>query len=127
MIVVTALSGVAATLINGETLHSTAKLNCKTINVDHIAEWKPARLLIIDEILFATSADLSNLNTKLQLLKEMAGAQYGNLHIVFTGDFSQLEPVGGKPLYYESNFAMWHGWVNCFIELEGQHRFKNDP
>jgi hypothetical protein len=42
MIVVTALTGVAATLINGETTHSAAKLNCKQIKSEHIEEWKYA-------------------------------------------------------------------------------------
>jgi hypothetical protein len=127
MIVVTALTGVAATLINGETTHSAAKLNCKHINTEHIEEWKNARLVIIDEISFASSGDLDKLNTTLQALKETDRKKYGNLHIIFTGDFSQLEPVSGRPLYQETNFAMWHDWVNCFIELTGQHRFKDDP
>jgi hypothetical protein len=38
MIIVTALTGVAATLINGETMHSTAKLNYKNITSKHIDE-----------------------------------------------------------------------------------------
>ena len=121
MIVVTALSGVAATLLNGETLHSAAKLNCKSISIDHIQEWKPSRLLIIDEISFANAADITNVDGKLQLLKETVRQKFGNLHIVFTGDFSQLEPVKGHPIYYETNFAPWHDWINCYIELKGQH------
>jgi predicted GTPase len=52
MIVVTALTGVAATLINGETMHSAAKLNYKNITSEHIDEWHKAHLLIIDEISF---------------------------------------------------------------------------
>jgi type II secretory pathway predicted ATPase ExeA len=40
MIVVTALTGVAATLINGETIHSAAKFCNKKIKVEHIDEWK---------------------------------------------------------------------------------------
>jgi hypothetical protein len=59
-------------------------------------------------------------------LKETDRLKFGNLHIIFTGDFSQLEPITGFPLYYETNFLMWHDWVNCFIELTGQHRFKTD-
>ena len=127
MIVVTALTGVAATLINGETTHSAAKLNYKNITHEHIEEWKHSRLVIIDEISFASSDILIKLNTKLQALKEADGSKYGNIHIIFTGDFSQLEPVTGYPLYYDTNFPMWHDWVNCFIELTGQHRFKTDP
>ena len=126
MIVVTALTGVAATLINGETLHSAAKFCNKKITTDHINEWKNTRLVIVDEISFATSADLKTLNEKLGLLKETRQQKYGGLHMVFTGDFSQLEPVSGNPLYYETNFPLWHDWVNCYIELLVQHRFKND-
>jgi hypothetical protein len=126
MIVLTALTGVAATLINGETLHSAAKLNYKRVTPEHIEEWAHARLVIVDEISFASSGDLIKLNARLQALKETDRQKFGNLHIIFTGDFSQLEPITGLPLYYETNFPMWHDWVNCFIELTGQHRFKTD-
>jgi hypothetical protein len=127
MIVVTALTGVAATLINGETIHSAAKFYNKKISAEHINEWKNTRLVIVDEISFATSADLQKLNEKLGLLKEARRQKYGGLHMVFTGDFAQLEPVTGYPLYYETNFSIWHDWINCFIELLGRHRFKDDP
>lgn len=127
MIVVTALTGVAATLINGETVNSAVHLERDKITNDHIAEWKNTRLLIIDEISFASSSLLLSLNEKLGLLKEVVRSKYGGLHVVFTGDFAQLEPINGHPLYYESNLALWHDWINCFIELHGQHRFKQDP
>ena len=39
MIVVMAMSGVAATIIKGETVHSVAHLNCNTITLDHQKEW----------------------------------------------------------------------------------------
>jgi hypothetical protein len=127
MIVVTALTGVAATLINGETTHSAAKLNSKKVDPQDLLEWKHTRLMIIDEISFANADVLTKLNAQLQLLKEAHGDRFGGLHIIFTGDFCQLEPVKGHPLYYETNFAIWHDWVNCFIQLTGQHRFKTDP
>ena len=50
MIVLTALTGVAAMSINGETIHSAAKLNYKRITSEHIQEWKHARLVLINEI-----------------------------------------------------------------------------
>jgi hypothetical protein len=126
-IVVTALTGMAATLINGETIHSAAKFYNKKISTEHMDEWKNTRLVIVDEISFATSADLRKLNEKLGMLKEARRQKYGGLHLVFTGDFAQLEPVTGYPLYYETNFSIWHDWINCFIELLGRHRFKDDP
>ena len=127
MIVVTAMSGVAATLINGETVHSAAHLNASKITVDDQKEWAITRMIIIDEISFANCADILNLHEKLCLLKETVDDRYGGLHVIFTGDFSQLEPVGGDPLYHQPNFAPWHDWINCYIELTGEHRFRNDP
>ena len=70
MIVVTTLTGVAATLINGGTIHSAAKFCNKKIKVEHIDKWKNTQLVIVDEISFATSADLQKLNEQLGKLKE---------------------------------------------------------
>ena len=127
MIVVTAMSGVAATIVKGETVHSAAKLNCSKITLEHQREWAGARMIIVDEISFASSNDIMNLNETLGQLKQVIRERYGGLHVIFTGDFSQLEPVNGIPLYREPSFAPWHEWINCFVELTGQHRFKNDP
>ena len=40
----------------------------------------------------------------------------------------QLEPVGAskKPVYTEY-CAEFKDWVNCYIKLNGMHRFKDDP
>jgi hypothetical protein len=42
MIVLTVLTGVAATLVNGKTIHSAAKLNYKRVTMEDIEEWKHA-------------------------------------------------------------------------------------
>ena len=116
MIIVTAMSGVAATIIKGETVHSVAHLNCNTITLDHQKEWAGVRMIIIDEISCATVADILNLHEKLCLLKESIRTRYSGLHVILTGDFSQLEPVNSIPLYHETNFAPWHEWINCFVD-----------
>ena len=51
-IIVTAMSGVAATLIDGEMIHSAAKLNCEKITLGHQKEWYNTWMLIVDEISF---------------------------------------------------------------------------
>lgn len=127
MIVVTAMTGVAATLINGETLHSAAHINTDKIKSEHIQTWKATRLVIVDEISFAPKEVLGTMNEKLGLLKERVRARYGGINIIFTGDFSQLEPIKKPALYKNENFAPWVDWINCFIELEGMHRFREDP
>ena len=48
---------------------------------------------------------------------------------MFAGDFRQLEPVDkkyNKPLYMDDT-PEFNDWVNCYIELNGLHRFKDDP
>ena len=49
-IVVTALSGVAATAIGGETTHSALYLNNDSITDDHIKTFNQTRMVIVDEV-----------------------------------------------------------------------------
>ena len=57
-IIVTAMSGVEATLLIGETTHSVLGLNRDSVQlVEEAEDWKDARLLIIDEVSFASHND----------------------------------------------------------------------
>ena len=131
-IVVTAMSGVAATIIRGDTTHSAVYLNQKRpLDAEQIELWEETRMLIIDEISFASKEDFAELHRKLSCLRQNRNLPYGGLHIVFAGDFRQLEPVSRphsskKPVYSE-NCVEFKDWVNCYIELQGTHRFKDDP
>ena len=52
---------------------------------------------------------------------------YGGMNVVFAGDFSQLEPVGRDPIYYDGEYcAEFHGALNSYIELDGKWRFRED-
>ena len=68
-IVITAMTGCAATLLNGETAHGAFKLNSKKVDAKDEQEWKNTRLAIVDEISFAGKEEVSLLDKKLQLLK----------------------------------------------------------
>ena len=46
--------------------------------------------------------------------------------MLFAGDFSQLPPVVGKSLLARS-FSLWRNRVNTYLELQTNHRFKDDP
>ena len=125
-IVVTALSGVAATSIGGETLHSAASLNGKVKDDD--VSWVNARLLIIDEVSFMNTSGVETLDEKLRCLLRKHNVLFGGIHILFCGDFRQLEPCSGKPLYSPLHAdRKWATSVNCYLELQGLHRFKDDP
>jgi Helitron helicase-like domain at N-terminus/PIF1-like helicase len=133
LIVVTAMSGVAATHIMGETTHGAIHLNRKAaFKEEHYERWRNTRLMIIDEISFASAATINrlndNLNKLLRLNRFLNGYKYGGVNIVYSGDFRQLEPVR-CPLgaLYTTRCDIFNDWINCFIPLCGKHRFQEDP
>ena len=81
----TALSGVAATSIGGETLHSAASLNANVKDDD--MSWVNARLLIIDEVSFMNTSEIETLDEKLRCLLRKHNVLFGGIHIMFCGDF----------------------------------------
>jgi PIF1-like helicase/Helitron helicase-like domain at N-terminus len=128
VIVVTAMTGVAATLLGGETAHSALYLNQKRdINAEQVELWSPTKLVIVDEISFASKQDIATMHKQLSRLKEKIHSRYGGINIIFSGDFRQLEPVGQfkRPIYAEA-VPEFVDWINCFIELNGTWRFRTD-
>lgn len=126
VIVITAMTGVAATMINGETTHSALYLNQKKrFQAEQIEQWENTKLVIIDEISFASKIDIEKIHANLSQLKQNTFRKYGGINIVFSGDMRQLEPVEKKPIY-EDDVHQFKDWINCYISLNGLHRFKND-
>jgi hypothetical protein len=127
-IVVTAMSGVAATLIHGETTHMSMGLNRSSITPEMIEAWSDTRLVIVDECSFASADAVNTIEKHARDLKNMAFQYYGELNVVFAGDFSQLEPPCQEPLYSSKskNCPAFHSLLNAFVELDGCHRFKDD-
>ena len=128
-IVVTAMTGVAATLICGETMHGALFLNQKhEIEPEQIELWADTCLLILDEISFVSKSNFQMMHKQLDKLKQEINKKFGGLNIIFSGDLRQLEPVGrGKlPIYKDNNCPYSIDWVNCYIELNGMCRFKKD-
>ena len=69
-IVVTAMSGVAATLLHGDTAHRALGLmkTSSKFTQDKLDEWADTRLVIIDEISFAHAGDFEEIQKHLHLL-----------------------------------------------------------
>ena len=64
----------------------------------------------------------------LKLFMRNHYTDYSGLIVVFAGDYSQLEPVGRDPIYKDGNYCPeFHGALNCYIELDGKWRFRNNP
>jgi len=58
------------------------------------------------------------------MLKQQLYLPYGGLHLIFAGDMRQLKPCRQLPVYADDCIE-FKDWVNCFIELEGMHQFKD--
>ena len=124
-IVISAMSGVAATLLHGRTTHSSCCLYRKP-TTDDINAWQETRMLVVDEVSFGSDGDFENLDKKLRFLKHQFDRKYGGIHVIFAGDFRQLDPVGKDPIHV-TGCERFIDWVNCYIELDGKHRFTDDP
>ena len=84
-------------------------------------------MLIVDEISFASNKTLQKLNKRLNELKETGNnKRFGNIPVLFAGDFTQLGPVGGNPLFLCEEHDLWFATVTTFIELKTNHRFDKD-
>jgi PIF1-like helicase len=61
-------------------------------------------------------------------LKQNLQEPFGGVHMIFSGDFRQLEPIGNSQLtLFSTNNSELENWINCYIELNGTHRFSADP
>ena len=109
---VTALTGTAAALIQGQTLHSWAGLSVNPQTKDQLIahvkreprllqNWRETRLLIIDEVSMMTGEMLNQLNYLGQKIRESEQFM-GGLQTLFSGDFAQLPPPKCKEYLFES-------------------------
>jgi len=98
------------------------------LDEDEKQGWSRAQLIIINETSFANKDDMEAIDNKnLHHMCQNASDQefFGGKHIVFAGDFRQLDPIGKEPLY-ATYYKLEHK-VNSYLELRGNHRFKDDP
>ena len=91
-----AMTGSAGVEIGGDTTAREFGLNCKTVTIGDIERFKDTRLNIVDEASFASHETLEVLSEKLQSYTECNAQIYGNIAIIFIGDFCQLPTIGGK-------------------------------
>jgi ATP-dependent DNA helicase PIF1 len=105
---ITASTGIAATHINGMTIHSWSgigiKKNLNVYEIDRIASLEyisrrisKAKVLIIDEISMLSPEALSDVDKVCREVKKHEDA-FGGLQVVFVGDFFQLPPITKKEI-----------------------------
>lgn len=102
-IAITASTGIAATHINGQTIHSWSgigiaekldtKLIDKLLQTEKLyKKYNNLKVLIIDEISMLHGSRLDMINTLFKKFKDN-NLPFGGVQVIFCGDFFQLPPV----------------------------------
>ena len=114
MLVKTAYTGVAASLVNGKATHVIGSLSLRSKDeITDVAKklqdfWRDFRYLIIDEYSMLSKSFLATLSRNISVGMEGSqgyrqGESFGGLNVILCGDLHQFPPVAcgkRKPLYY---------------------------
>ena len=101
-------TGIAAYAITGKTLHSLLRLpvrgkmsDLSTSTLQSLqALFRDCRFLMIDEKSMVDLKMFSLIDDRLRVIFPATSHRpFGGINVLICGDFYQLPPVGGKPLY----------------------------
>jgi len=140
-IAVTASTGIAATHLQGRTIHSWSGIGVLNELTDRELEkllrnsrikrnYKNTKVLIIDEISMLHGYQLNMIERIARHMLD-ANKPFGGMQIIICGDFFQLPPVSSnsisttKQFAYESSAWQTGDFHICY--LHEQHRQGNDP
>lgn len=132
---VTASTGIAATHINGQTIHSwsgiriKSNLTARQIETMLSDEYVYARLLntdvlIIDEVSMLDAQFIDDLDAVLRAARDtLEPRPFGGIQIVFVGDFFQLPPVTkDRKMRFAFEAKSWQEAKLAVCYLHEQHR-----
>ena len=130
---VTAYTGIAASHINGRTLHSWAGLTRGPMHedaqeVDRVRanefltdRIRRARVLIIDEISMLHPAQFDRVDLICRTARN-SPEPFGGLQLICCGDFFQIPPVNGESEKFVIDSAAWKNAGMHICYLHEQHR-----
>lgn len=129
---VTASTGIAATHINGITIHSWSGIGIKDKlsqkDIRHLLKkqrlkkrFRNAKVLIIDEMSMLHAHRLDLVNQVVQTFRGNHFQPFGNIQVVLSGDFFQLPPVSKKnepPSRFVNHSNVWKemGLRVCYLD-----------
>ncbi len=134
---VTASTGIAATHVNGMTIHSWSGIGIKKdvnqYDIENIQSREKtyrriveAKVLVIDEISMLDSRTLESIDRVLRALRRrpmMEEQPFGGLQVIFVGDFFQLPPVSrGDTAHFAFESDAWKAANPVVCYLSEQHR-----
>lgn len=127
-IAVTASTGIAATHMNGMTIHAWSGIGIKdTITEKDLNNMKTkkyltknlqkVKVLVIDEVSMLHKNQLQMVNDILKFFQDPF-SPFGGIQVIFSGDFFQLPPVGRYGEQNKSKFAfMSQAWVEAKLAI----------
>ncbi len=135
-VAVTATTGIAASLLNGVTIHSWSglrtKYDLKDTDIKSLLSdpsltqrLNNTEILIIDEISMLGAATLDALNLWFKVARA-SKVSFGGLQIVLSGDFFQLPPVSVERPEYCFMAKSWTEAALKVCYLSEQHRQTGD-
>lgn len=140
-VAITASTGIAATHLQGTTIHSWSGIGVKEALTKHDLEkilttkrikrnYKKTKVLIIDEISMLHQHHLAMIDAIARYILDGDKA-FGGMQLVLCGDFFQLPPVSSGSSVEEKRFAFeastWNDGAFHVCYLQEQHRQSNDP
>ncbi|KAI3639501.1 hypothetical protein MIR68_002516 [Amoeboaphelidium protococcarum] len=139
-VAVTSSTGVAALLIDGQTLHSFAGVGLGNGSKEHLAKmmekknihaasrWKNTRVIVIDEISMV-DADFFDKLEHIAKQTRRSSLPFGGIQVVCVGDFFQLPPVSKDkhfPARYCFEAESWQRVIQNKFVLTKIFRQKDD-
>ena len=131
---ITASTGIAATHIHGQTIHSWSGIGIRSTltpydidaltTTEHVVRRiQKTAVLIIDEISMIDAQTLDLVDTVCREVKQRA-EPFGGIQVVLVGDFFQLPPVskGGQEVRFAFESRVWHTMRPIICYLSEQHR-----
>jgi hypothetical protein len=116
-VVTMAMTRTAALNIGGQTAHSLlgftniiTKALPYTFTVGQSTILNMIDLLVVDECSMICQSHLSRIHGSLEAARNQAKVSYGDLHVLLAGDFFQLPPTQGHPLFADPSLR--HGYVS---------------
>ncbi len=133
-VAVTASTGIAATHMNGQTIHSWSGMGIMDVFNEeeyirlkkrryHKQRFDAVKVLIIDEISMLHAHQLDIVNSICKRFKNPF-LPFGGLQVILCGDFFQLPPVTkyGQVAHFVIESAAWEEMSPKICYLEEQHR-----
>lgn len=139
---VTASTGIAATHINGQTIHSWSGIGIKDKvtekDIDQIMKKSyvirrilSAQVLIIDEISMLNGDAIDSVDKvcravrgSAEFMTDTKDKPFGGLQVIFVGDFFQLPPIKSEKFAFQSNAWLAADPRVCY--LDEQHRQSDE-